>query len=168
LRELIWLSTSSAVTSRVREGRSWQCQPNRCDLDQPGVELTRRWACRPRHSGGAPGNHSGAIFATDIDNARQEYDFNINVGSTCGPPPQGKLGVNICTPIWNGQYANPVPITATARISGTLARMEVWVDGFKQYTETTSTSLSTTLTLQEGYRQVAVYAVNTAGTKWLT
>lgn len=116
----------------------------------------------------AAGTHNGTIFAVDVGNTLQRYDFTFNVGSTCGPPPQGKLGVNICTPIWNGNYTNPVPVVATAKITGTLARMEVWVNGTKEYTETTSTSLNTSITMNSGYGQVTVYAVNTAGDKWVT
>ncbi len=44
--------------------------------------------------------------------------------------------------------------------------MEVWVDGVKKYTETTSTSLSTSLSLGAGSHRFTVIAVNTAGTKW--
>jgi hypothetical protein len=44
--------------------------------------------------------------------------------------------------------------------------MEVWVDGVKKYTETSSTTLNTTLTLAAGSHRFTVYAVNTAGTKW--
>jgi hypothetical protein len=45
--------------------------------------------------------------------------------------------------------------------------MELWVDGVKKYTETTSTSLSTSITLAAGAHTFHIYAVNTAGTKWL-
>jgi hypothetical protein len=58
-------------------------------------------------------------------------------------------------------------VQAQATITGTLARMEVWVDGVKKYTETTSTSLSTSIVLAAGAHTFHIYAVNTAGTKWL-
>jgi hypothetical protein len=45
--------------------------------------------------------------------------------------------------------------------------MEVWVDGVKKYTETTSTTLSTSISLPAGSHSFHVYAVNAAGTKWL-
>jgi phospholipase C len=57
-------------------------------------------------------------------------------------------------------------VQADAAVTGTLARMEVWVDGVKKYSETTSKSLSTSLTLATGTHRFNIYAVNTAGTKW--
>jgi hypothetical protein len=44
--------------------------------------------------------------------------------------------------------------------------MEVWVDGVKKYTETSSKLLSTSISLATGTHRVGVFAVNTAGTKW--
>jgi hypothetical protein len=61
---------------------------------------------------------------------------------------------------------SPVQVTATATIVVTLARMEVWVNGGKMYTETTSTQLSTTLSLGAGSFQFDIYAVNTQGAKY--
>jgi hypothetical protein len=59
-------------------------------------------------------------------------------------------------------------VQAAAKIAGTLARMEVWVDGVKKYTETTSTSLSTSISLAAGTHRFDIYAVNTAGTKYVS
>jgi hypothetical protein len=44
--------------------------------------------------------------------------------------------------------------------------MELWVDGVKKYTETSSKTLSTSISLGGGSHRFAVFAVNTAGTKW--
>jgi hypothetical protein len=44
--------------------------------------------------------------------------------------------------------------------------MEIWVDSTKQYTETTSTSLSAAIMARPGTQQFTVYAVNTEGTVW--
>jgi hypothetical protein len=60
-----------------------------------------------------------------------------------------------------------VTIQAKATIVGTLARMEVWVDGVKKFTETTSTTLNTSIALATGSHRFDIYAVNTAGTKYL-
>jgi hypothetical protein len=59
-----------------------------------------------------------------------------------------------------------MPVQAATTIAGTLARMEVWVDGVKKYTETSSKTLSTSLALGAGSHRFTVFAVNTAGTKW--
>jgi hypothetical protein len=61
-----------------------------------------------------------------------------------------------------------VQVIATAKITGTLERMEVWVDGLKMYTETNSLTLNTAVPLSEGYHEFDIYAVNTAGQKWET
>jgi hypothetical protein len=44
--------------------------------------------------------------------------------------------------------------------------MEVWVDGVKKYTETSSKTLKTTISLAAGSHHFGIFAVNTAGTKW--
>lgn len=92
--------------------------------------------------------------------------YTIQNSTTCSAP--STPGVNVCKPVNGSTVASPVAVQAHATITGTLARMEVWVDGVKKYTETTSTSLSTSITLAAGAHTFHVYAVNTAGTKWLT
>ena len=62
--------------------------------------------------------------------------------------------------------ASPVAIQATSTITGKFDRMEVWIDGVKKYTETSGTTLNTTLSLAPGSHRFGVFAVNTAGTKW--
>jgi hypothetical protein len=44
--------------------------------------------------------------------------------------------------------------------------MELWVDGVKRYTETSSTTLNTTLSLAAGSHRFTIFAINTAGTRW--
>jgi hypothetical protein len=44
--------------------------------------------------------------------------------------------------------------------------MEVWVDGVKKFTDTTSTTISANLPITRGTHQFTVYAVNTEGVKW--
>ena len=112
--------------------------------------------------------HNGTIYAANVDNTLQRYDFSFTVGNTCGTLPQGAYGVNVCTPQPDGTYGSPVQVIATAKITGTLERMEVWVDGLKMYTETNSLTLNTAVPLSEGYHEFDIYAVNTAGQKWET
>jgi hypothetical protein len=114
----------------------------------------------------APGPHGGTIYAADIDNTLQRYDFNFNVGpSSCGAP--SSPGVNICSPA-DGSITsgNAVQVQATATIQGTLARMEIWVEGVKEFTETDSTSMNASLNLRAGSHMFTVYAVNTDGNLW--
>jgi FG-GAP-like repeat/Bacterial Ig domain len=114
----------------------------------------------------ATGSHTAALFAADVDNRLQRYDLTFVIaGTACGAP--SSPGVNICIPANNSTVTSPVTVQAAATITGTLARMELWIDGVKAYTETTSTTLTTSYPVAAGKHQFAVYAVNTAGTKWL-
>jgi hypothetical protein len=75
--------------------------------------------------------------------------------------------VHICAPENSSTTsANPILVEATSKITGTLARMEVWVDSAKMYTETSSASLQVSLNVAPGSHTFTVYAVNTAGTVW--
>lgn len=74
-------------------------------------------------------------------------------------------GVHICSPGSGSTVASPVLLSASAKVAGTLDRMEVWVDGVKKYTGRL-TQLSTTLKLGTGKHRFGVFAVNTAGQKW--
>jgi hypothetical protein len=114
----------------------------------------------------APGPHRGTIFAGDVDHTLQQYDFNFTVGpSSCGAPSSD--GVNICSPAnVSSTSANAVSVQATATVEGTLARMEIWVDGVKKYSEFDSPSLGASINLTAGTHQITVCAVNTDGTLW--
>ena len=52
-------------------------------------------------------------------------------------------------------------------VDGTLARMEIWVDGAKKYLHFDSPSLATSINLTAGSDQITVCAVNTDGTLWI-
>jgi hypothetical protein len=113
----------------------------------------------------APGTHSGTYYAADWDNTLLRYNFNFTVPSSCSAP--SSPGVQICAPATGSSISSQsVLVQASANITGTLARMEIWVDSTKEYTETTSTSLSAAVTASPGTHQFTVYAVNTDGTVW--
>jgi hypothetical protein len=88
----------------------------------------------------------------------------VPASTTCSAP--GSPGVNICSPFSGSTVSSPVNVQAASAITGTLARVELWVDGVKKYTETSSTTLNTSLSLGAGSHRFTVIAVNTAGTKW--
>jgi hypothetical protein len=114
----------------------------------------------------AAGSHEGTYYAADVDNRLQRSDFGFSVGSSSACSAPSSAGVHVCKPANGSTVGSPVAVQASATISGTLARMEVWVDGVKRYTETTSKSFSTSIALGTGKHRFGVYAVNTAGTKW--
>ncbi len=113
------------------------------------------------------GTHNLSVYAADIDNHLERYDFSFTgsaSSSSCSAP--ASASVHVCSPINGYILSSPANVTAAATITGTLARMEVWVDGVKKYSETTSTTLVTAVALNPGYHRFDVYAVNTAGVKW--
>ncbi|HVT98601.1 MAG TPA: FG-GAP-like repeat-containing protein [Acidobacteriaceae bacterium] len=113
----------------------------------------------------AAGSHQGTYFAVDIDNRLQQSNFTFNIPSTCAAPTSA--GVHLCSPSTNSnQPAGPVNVGATATVTGTLARMEIWVDSTKQYTETNSTTLWAAVQVPHGQHTITVFAVNTGGTVW--
>jgi hypothetical protein len=118
------------------------------------------------------GNHAGTIYAVNIDNTKLslELGFKVDTNGACTYPPDygvaPNYGLNVCTPVAGSTIASPVQVSAAAYVSGKLDRMEIWVDGVKKYTETTSLSFNTSLTISSGDHELEIYAVNTAGTKY--
>jgi hypothetical protein len=113
----------------------------------------------------APGLHSGTYYAADWDNTLLQYNFNFTVPSSCNAP--SLPGVQICAPATGSPTSSQsLLVQASANITGDLARMEIWVDSTKEYTETTSTSLSAAVIATPGTHQFTVFAVNTEGTVW--
>ena len=61
---------------------------------------------------------------------------------------------------------SPVLVQAASTVTGTIARMELWVDGVKRYTATSTKQLNIAISLAAGSHRFGVFAVNTAGQKW--
>jgi hypothetical protein len=129
----------------------------------------------------AAGPHAATFYAADVDNRLQNYSFTFTAGSGSGSSGSGGSGgsgscpapsspsVNVCSPANNSTVSSPVQATATANIGGeTPDRMEIWVDGVKQYTQPTSTSINIFLPLNHGTHKIDFYAVSTSGGEWET
>jgi len=113
----------------------------------------------------AAGKHSVTVFAAGWDNILESLSFPLTVGSsTCAPP--SSPGLNVCSPISNSTDDSPVTAWASGTVTGTIARMEVWVDGVKDDSTYGSNTLKTSLSLAAGTHRFDYYIVNTAGTKW--
>lgn len=76
--------------------------------------------------------------------------------------------MHVCQPASGATVGTPVVVQAASTITGKLDRMEIWVDGVKKYTESSSTSFDTTVSLAAGKHRFDLYAVNTGGQKWET
>jgi len=112
-----------------------------------------------------PGQHNVTVYSAGWDNLLQRFDFPLTVGSFNCPVPQSP-GVNVCSPISNSTLSMSVQAQASGKVSGTVARMEVWVDGVKKFSTYGTTMLNTNFALASGLHRFDFYIVNTAGTKW--
>ena len=65
------------------------------------------------------------------------FHFDLHRRTKSVPAPSSP-GVSICTAGRPPQRLRVLVEVAAGNVSGTLARMELWVDGVKKYTETTS------------------------------
>jgi hypothetical protein len=99
------------------------------------------------------GNHTVTVLSAGWDNMLQEFTFPLTVGgTTCAPP--WAPGVNVCSPLNHGT------------VTGTVARMEVWVNGVKRYTTYGKNTLKTNITVGAGAHKFVYYIVNTDGHQW--
>ncbi len=112
----------------------------------------------------ATGSHAITVYGTGWDDTLQSKSFTLVVGSGGSCPPVGN-GVNLCAPASGATVSSPVTVQATSNIPGKLARMEVWIDGVKKYTETSSPTLTYSISLAPGSHRFAVFAVDTVGGK---
>lgn len=113
------------------------------------------------------GAHNVTVYAAGWDNSLQSKSFTLNVASSASCSAPTSPGVHVCSPVGGSSNSSPLTVQAASMVTGTIARMEVWVDGVKKYTSTT-TNLDTSLTLPAGSHRFDFYAVNTAGQKWET
>lgn len=112
----------------------------------------------------ASGTHRADIYSAGYDNVLQHQTVTFSVpGSTCPPP--NSPGLNICSPL-NGQtVGREVEALAGGAVSGTIRRMEVWIDGTKMDSTNQSNQLDAILALVPGTHTFTFYVVNTAGKK---
>lgn len=82
----------------------------------------------------------------------------------CSAP--SSAGVNLCSPASGASVSSPVQVTAAATVTGTLSSMQLWIDGVKKFSESSSSTLQTSISVAAGSHRFAVLAVNTAGQKW--
>jgi hypothetical protein len=93
----------------------------------------------------------------------RSYTLNVTPPSCAAP---SSPGVHVCSPADGSTVHSPVHLEATGTVAGTLARMEVWVDGVKKYTS--ANHLDTSIPLSAGSHRFVFFAVNTNGQTWET
>jgi hypothetical protein len=107
------------------------------------------------------GQHEVDVFSVGWDDSLLLYSIPLSVGGNTCTAPAGSLVV--CSPMEDGQITSPVTAWAAANLSGPITRMEVWVDGVKEYSTFGSNTLKTQLNLAPGWHQFAYYVVPTNG-----
>ena len=113
----------------------------------------------------AVGTHRADFYSAGYDNALQHKQITFTVGgSTCSPP--SSPGLNVCSPTDGSTVSSPVHTLASGTVTGTVLRMEVWVDGVKKFTVTHSNTLDTSVPLGKGKHRFDFYIVNTVNQKW--
>lgn len=111
------------------------------------------------------GTHHVTVYSAGWDNLLESISFPMTVGtSTCSPP--SSPGLNVCSPINNSTLGSSGLAWASGTVTGTISRMEVWVDGVKKSSTYGSNTLKANVTLASGAHRLTYYIVNTAGQKW--
>jgi hypothetical protein len=138
------------------------------DGKKMGEELKHAFSCYSFLDASEPlsnGTHIVTVYSAGWDNLLESLTFPLTVGdSSCAPP--ASAGLNVCSPINNSTDNSPVLAWASGQVTGTIARMEVWVDGVKKYSTYGTNTLKTNIALASGTHRFSYYIVNTAGQKW--
>ncbi len=112
----------------------------------------------------AAGSHRVSVITYGWDNSQISKVSTLDVSaSSCSAP--SSAGVHICAPASGSTVSSPVKVQAAAKVTGTIASTQLWVDGVKKYSVASST-LNTSISLAAGSHRFAVISFNTAGTKW--
>jgi hypothetical protein len=110
------------------------------------------------------GTHQAVFFSAGYDNALQQQTVNFSVGGTSCPVPTSP-GLNVCSPANGSTVTSPVHVLAKGAITGTITRMEVWVDSTKKFSTFSTNLLEASLPVAAGKHTFTFFIVNTAGQK---
>jgi hypothetical protein len=111
------------------------------------------------------GTHNITLIAAGWDESEQTKSFTITVGSgtsSCSAPTS--YGIHVCSPANGSTVSSPVPINATANVSGTIYRFELWQGSTKLASVANSTVMQTSVNVPSGTRTLTFVAKNTSGT----
>jgi hypothetical protein len=86
--------------------------------------------------------------------------------TTCSTP--SSTGINVCSLTNGSTVSGAVPITAMAKVSGSIYRFELWADGTKMTTIRNSGTMNTSLSLKSGSHKLVFVAYNSSGSSRVT
>jgi FG-GAP-like repeat len=117
------------------------------------------------------GEHTVTAYAIGWDYTKRSATIKVNVGNATCPVPSTD-GINVCSPIGGpvsySTVTSPVLAQASGSVSGegNIVRMEVWVDGVKEYSTFGSDTLKTSIKLAAGWHEFDYYIVSSEEEKW--
>ncbi len=116
------------------------------------------------------GSHTLTFVARNAANssrASKSVTFTVGAGS-CSVPATNSI--NVCSPVDGSTVSNPVPLKAAARVTGSVYRLELWIDGVKADSATVRNSnvMDTSITLPAGLHRFEFVAYNLDRTSRVT
>jgi hypothetical protein len=164
-----WVGATSPVNfsfaaSGQTPGRDMEIWIDGQKMDE---NLTRTYSDHAFISDSIPlsnGEHQVAVYSVGWDYFLLLYQFPLYVGSDACPVPEG-FQVLVCSPMSWSTLTSPVTAYATGNVASgrSIVRMEVWVDGVKEYSTFGQNSLKTALQLAPGWHQFTYYIVDNDG-----
>jgi hypothetical protein len=164
----IYRSGANGATVTFGAAANWFEPLRKLELWLDGKKITEQyhvwdkyaWLMSPA-STLSNGTHRADIYSAGYDNVLQHQAFTFKVpGPSCTPP--STPGVKVCSPVV-GTAGRSVEALAAGTITGTIRRMEVWVDSTKMYTTFGSNLLDATLTVAPGAHMFTFFIVNPGG-----
>jgi hypothetical protein len=86
-------------------------------------------------------------------------DLNTNAITNCAPPNSANLAAKLCGPANNASVASPVLVKASGNSPAGILRLEIWIDGHKQY-QKYNDQVAKRFTLAAGSHRITVVAVD--------
>ncbi|MEO8726228.1 MAG: FG-GAP-like repeat-containing protein [Acidobacteriaceae bacterium] len=107
------------------------------------------------------GTHTLTIIPVDIYGGYVRQSLTIHVAAGCSAP--SSPGVHVCSPVANGVYGSPVPVSAAGKgASGPVNHMELWIDG-RKIGNYPGSQINTTVSLSRNSHSAVVIEVDSRG-----
>ncbi|ABF43122.1 hypothetical protein Acid345_4122 [Candidatus Koribacter versatilis Ellin345] len=166
-------------------GGSWEAvagftqSPDCCTQDTPGIAIltqdtsgnyveSQRWTAKayPYATVAADFNKDGKpdIATVQVNSSANTASLvlYLNSGAPACPAPSSP-GVHLCSPVAGNTYTSPVNVRATGKAaSGSVVRLELWVDG-KKYGNFSGSTMNANALLGSGSHRIVVVEDDSTG-----